>query len=108
MQKGGAEIERDALLAGIMPDDYWRLTPSETILLLQGHYQRDAQISILLAITYNVNRDPKKSRAMGMEDFSVFRHVKPRAQAQSAQRQRELLEAITIAMGGQVVEKNGG
>ncbi|MBT9143626.1 MAG: hypothetical protein DDT29_02034 [Dehalococcoidia bacterium] len=89
-----------------MPDDYWRLTPSETILLLQGHYQRDAQMCLLLAMTYNVNRDLKKSRALGMEDFSVFQHTKTPAQAQTAQRQRDLLEAITLAMGGEV--KNGG
>ncbi|MBT9156823.1 MAG: hypothetical protein DDT37_01814 [Firmicutes bacterium] len=89
-----------------MPDDYWRLTPSETMLLLQGHYQRDAQTSMLLAITYNVNRDHKKSRAMEMANFSVFQHIKPPAQAQPAQRQREILEAITIAMGGEVT-KNG-
>ncbi|MBT9156631.1 MAG: hypothetical protein DDT37_01619 [Firmicutes bacterium] len=87
-----------------MPDDYWRLTPAETVLLLQGHYQRDAQASLLLAIIYNVNRDPQKSRAMGMDDFSVFRHAKLPAQAQSAQKQRELLEAITIAMGGELVK----
>ncbi len=85
-----------------MPEDYWRLTPSETVLLLQGHYQRDAQMSMLLAITYNVNRDPKKNRAMEMEDFSIFQHAKPIAQVQSAQRQRQLLEAITLAMGGEV------
>ncbi|MBT9134787.1 MAG: hypothetical protein DDT38_01529 [Firmicutes bacterium] len=90
-----------------MPDDYWRLTPSETMLLLQGNYQRDAQMSTLLAITYNMNRDPKRSRAVGMEDFSVFRRAKPPAQAQSAQRQREILEAITLAMGGEVGKKNG-
>ncbi|MBT9134876.1 MAG: hypothetical protein DDT38_01618 [Firmicutes bacterium] len=82
------------------------MTPSETMLLLQGHYQRDAQASMLLAITYNVNRDPKKGRAMGAEDFAVFRHAKPLAQVQSAQKQRELLEAITVAMGGEVVKKH--
>ncbi len=74
---------------------------------MQGHYQRDAQMSMLLAIIYNVNRDPKRSRAMEAQDFSVFHHAKPSAQAQSAQTQRELLEAITLAMGGEVT-KNGG
>ncbi|MBT9154756.1 MAG: hypothetical protein DDT39_01435 [Firmicutes bacterium] len=89
------------MLAGIMPDDYWRLTPSETMLLLQGHYQRDAQVSMMLAMTYNVNRDHKKSRAMEAEDFSVFQQRQP-STPQSAQKQRALLEAVTLAMGGEV------
>ncbi|MBT9134601.1 MAG: hypothetical protein DDT38_01340 [Firmicutes bacterium] len=91
-----------------MPVDYWRLTPTETVLLLQGHYQRDVQMSMLLAITYNVNRSPKKGKALGVEDFSVFRHAMPTTQAQSAQRQRHLLEAITIALSGEVIKKNVG
>ncbi len=89
-----------------MPEDYWRLTPSETMLLLQGHYQRDAQASMLLAITYNVNRDPKKGRAMGPEDFSVFPWRQKPSVPQTAQQQRELLEAITIALGGEVVKEH--
>ncbi|MBT9134783.1 MAG: hypothetical protein DDT38_01525 [Firmicutes bacterium] len=90
-----------------MPDDYWRLTPSETVLLLQGHYQRDAQMSTLLAMTYNINRDPKRGRAMGAEDFAVFRPQQKPIVAQTAQKQLALLEAITIALGGKVVKKNG-
>ncbi len=71
--------------------------------LLQGYYLRDMQISTLVAAFLNANRDPKKGRAIDIEQLSVFQPIKRPRQEQSAQRQRELLEAITLALGGEVV-----
>lgn len=90
-----------------MPEQYWRLTPKETMYLLQGHYLRDMQLASLLAAFLNVNRDPKKSRPVKAEDVSVFRQsgaTPPEQGEQTPEQQRAILEALTLVMGGEVTK----
>lgn len=74
--------------------------------LLQGHYLRDTQIANLLAAFLNVNRDPKKSKAIKAEDVSVFKLPQEKKREQTPEQQRAILETLTLMMGG-TVEKNG-
>lgn len=91
------------MLAGILPEHYWKLTPAETAVLLRGHYLRDAQASMLLAAFLNVHS--KRGKVVRMDELSIFAgEDKPPAErkAQTPERQREVLEMITYMMGGEV------
>lgn len=89
-------------MAGILPDDYWRLTPTETAWLLRGHKARDAQLSLLVAVVANVFRG-SKSTPVRMADVSVFAPVEGEsAEPQTAEHHRALLEAVTVMLGGEV------
>jgi len=83
-----------------MPEQYWKLTPTETLYILQGHYIRDIQMATLVTAFINVNRDPKKSKAAKPEDISVF--GKKEKEEQTPEQQRAILETLTLMMGGTI------
>lgn len=88
-----------------MPDEYWRLTPAETEVLLRGHYIRDIQMSALVASFINAHRDPTKGTPLRPEDAAVFQRKRAsESKEQSAEEQRQILEVITVIMGGEVVK----
>lgn len=69
-------------------------------MLLQGHYIRDMQTATLVTAYLNVHRDAKKSKQIAVEDVAVFR--KNKKTEQTPEQQRDILEAITVMMGGEV------
>lgn len=71
-------------------------------MLLRGHYIRDLRESLHVTAFINANRDPKRSKAMEVEEVAVFQREK---QSQTTEDHKAILAAITVALGGELCPK---
>ena len=85
---------------GILPADYWRLTPAEFAACIEGHYEREQaanrRTARICALLHNINRG-KQGKKATEDDY-----MPKRKKQQTPEEMYKVVERLNVAYGGEV------